>query len=789
MIKGPGEGGFNYQKFDQIKPRDKLPGEIKKQSIFGAVKNKLKSLFSSPEKNPILRNEPRVSNEIKQQQVKILPNSPNRVSDEVNRLGARVLNSKSPKEESLIIKNPPQDLHSFLKPANKPGGTGLVRGHGAIRPAAMARQAAAAQNMPSVLASPSLKESILGSSVYRSDIHTRQAELLLQDASLPAGSLIITKSYSDPVGIPFVANIKIAPGTVTKSIIKIDESGPVPVFRVFGTDGRIKIGGGTGFTDLNACLTDLTRHELRQPAALRPALQMPALEPGPVALGALRPAVIARQPPAAIDPLEARASQLSQDLQGLRATFREMGVPDDQVDGMINNLSRTIAKFETDPRMEHRFRKNTVAFADLGVQFPFTFYLKKNPANGSLNINFTTPGVVVGARVGQGTYKIVKKSHSIDIPPRSSSQKPSVRTQEVVLIRAKKGEEQSVSEGFNLVRQLQAELGPDVQLPGVPAERRYIAKDGTERLELVQEFYNGDFAKAVDNGSLPVDMSSTAQQKQFDALDNMDVMISASETLAKFHQRGYVHRDVKAPNILVKLDSTQPKPQGFINDFDLTAKIGRSDITSNYVYWDPCSRIGLVTPNADVYGMVMTLGESYFPNFRGVMGTPTRIDNPYDTLSRLMEGKLSSQFRQLGIEGDPLCQSIYADLQNLRLNPSLSLDQINRITNAKLTALVSSGRLNADQARQIQKLQAELSALPSVWGVILHTVNASQAVYNEILSDSLIRSKLESPDLNQQAEGMRLVMDAMNRHGLPSMETLKANMMDIRNQMVSIRTV
>ncbi|MEI8365395.1 MAG: protein kinase [Parachlamydiaceae bacterium] len=81
--------------------------------------------------------------------------------------------------------------------------------------------------------------------------------------------------------------------------------------------------------------------------------------------------------------------------------------------------------------------------------------------------------------------------------------------------------------------------------------------------------------------------------------------------LELIHQNNWVHRDIKPANILV------PENGVFVFvDFGFSQKIGRSSFIQEYSCWDLASRVGLVLPFTDVYGLVMTMCRKYFKDFK-----------------------------------------------------------------------------------------------------------------------------------------------------------------------------
>lgn len=622
-------------------------------------------------------------------------------------------------------------------------------------------------------AESSMEEEVMKSSYFRSDMNPVKAAAALQHPAILPGTVMICKSYSYPK-YPFIASVKLPNGTVSQSIVMVEKTDQRPVYRIRDTlTLDIKVGGGTGYVNIVDCVGELSRFEL--------ARSPPVIVPLP-ALMAAQPAAVSAKAS-----LEVRATQLFQNLQGMRGPLQEMGQSAGW-EGILKNLCYDIAAFERSGLNEKRVRKNTAAFAELGVTLPFTFLLTKY--QGTVQIQMTTPGVVQGAVIGTGSYKVVKSNHIVNIPAAGSTQMVAIRSQELVLLRAKKGNEADVRKGIDMINRLRQEIGPDV-IPPVYLRTPYRSKDlKYERIEYAQRQFNGDFEKVVKNGELPlkkVNAPSAAVQPgpagmmKLTIRNKLEMLIDVSAKIARFHTAGYIHRDVKPPNMLIDLNTSQTPPRivAIPADYDLTRRAGFADHGAEgkiYCYWDPLSREGLVTPNSDVYGLAYSLGETLFPNFMGIIGHRTQIDPNLD-FAKLMFHKLDLKLKELGVL-NPAGQQLLRDLSNPF---PLAYQDSGAKVYQYLNDLSGSRHLTPEQVQLIREFQAEVSIMPVMWEIILRVMNQSAELQRDVLSNKNLVQKFKNPQQAQEASDEVMAM-ARHRH-IPTADQFSKFLQHIRGQM------
>lgn len=602
----------------------------------------------------------------------------------------------------------------------------------------------------------SMADEVVKCPYFRAEFDPMTAAKALMDPRNVPGTVIVTKSFNTQ-HYPFVATVKLPDGTVSQNLISIDKTAPNTVYRVSDEHGLVvKVGAGAGYATIVECLAELSRSEL------------------------------ARVPPKPPTPLEKemiqfraglheRAGHLFQELQGLKTPLQEMGCNPHELDAVLSNLCYNIAAFERSGQKGFRIRKKVSAFQQLGAALPFTCYLDAKLGSQGVIIHMTTPGIVQGATIGQGTYKIVKTNYDIDIPPTGSSQKPSIQSQEVALIRAKKGFETDVIKGSNLMKQLREEIGPDV-IPAIFAERRFWSKSGKERYEYNQFRFHGDFDKVIRQGQLPLRTASAANpsgpagMKKFSFEDKLNALIDVTGKISRFHAAGYIHRDIKPPNMLIQFVGQPPRTVAIPADYDLTRKAGYEAPTLSgriYPFWDPCARAGIITPNCDVFGLTYSLGMTLFPNFIDIVGSRTQLDVNKD-FAPLMYNKVFGKLTELGLDQSPATLAL-----RIKMGSAPPHTEYCRMVNEELNQICLQQNVPIEKVNEIRQFQAELTILLDMWRLIGRVVNISAEMQRDVLANQTLMQKLQSADAHVAREAANEVTQMAALKGLPSAEELE----------------
>ena len=252
----------------------------------------------------------------------------------------------------------------------------------------------------------------------------------------------------------------------------------------------------------------------------------------------------------------------------------------------------------------------------------------------------------------QGTYKKVFALHELTLST------PSLYKQKV-LIRTRKPSEgctyavlnERICSGLKAQKELHAQLSAPglnkINIPQRLIEYEESASDGAsssqilapqasdsnlnKALEATQDWYNGSLDEAIKKGTLVLDFNSPSK-KALELLDYLTVFLDVAYFLSNMHAEGFVHRDVKPLNILIKIvqkkgeKATKDKDlvQGFLTDFDFLQKVGdQSGSNNSYPYWDSLSReFEFATPFIDCYGFAISL----------LAFLLARLKLPFDTL-------------------------------------------------------------------------------------------------------------------------------------------------------------
>lgn len=356
-----------------------------------------------------------------------------------------------------------------------------------------------------------------------------------------------------------------------------------------------------------------------------------------------------RDPPTVID-RSFKADELATDLTRI---FTRRGMSEASIRGLAGDLSLVLnANLERIGSMRGeclRFHKGEAIDVGDGrsVRLPFSAWLKVNEDGTGMRLQIIPPK----EQLGKGGYKKVKKSFTFYLP---ISRKPDggrdVKVVESVIQRTAPDGIDTVKKGLAFHRQILARTGAGVRLASAPdVYQDLTGKRGGVKLEMHQEWYNGDLAAAIHTGSVPLDIDQTLR-RPISASDKLTLLSDLADSLKAMHAAGLVHRDVKPANVLLK--DEDGKTRAYLADFDLTTEPGLTDIASRYFYWDKSSQEGSASFAADVMGFTMTMAETIIPGFydRFHSSSSALLDNPKHHRLELSELHLKQQLQKMGID-------------------------------------------------------------------------------------------------------------------------------------------
>lgn len=236
------------------------------------------------------------------------------------------------------------------------------------------------------------------------------------------------------------------------------------------------------------------------------------------------------------------------------------------------------------------------------IRRPFSLCIEMDNEGKSIRL-LLVPGKILG----EGAYKKVYSAHDVEVPRKLEGDERKTIHSVAVGIKDK-GE--GMQKGYSIQKEIieKVKEGKFV-VPATPI----MPSDDIPKLNISYKdiWYNSDMQKALDCRAIPISNQDSSERVPFTLKDQMKVYCEIAKTLSGMEKEGYVHRDVKNPNLFVKLQ--EGSPSGYLADFDLAQKMGVSVTRAEYRYWDVLSKSGLVYPTTDAYGLVCSMAEAMSP--------------------------------------------------------------------------------------------------------------------------------------------------------------------------------
>ena len=267
--------------------------------------------------------------------------------------------------------------------------------------------------------------------------------------------------------------------------------------------------------------------------------------------------------------------------------------------------------------------------SDVERNLPMTLWLQLSDDGQTVRVQ------IYEEFLGEGTYKRVKESETVEINLTHGIHKPKEK-KDTVLVRSKDAlssedryygtaseiEEwqqetldqiqSSISTLMALFPAEELQADPKIMIAGIPGVIRTHQGKKRKKLEWEDVRYTGDLNDACKTGKVFKSTKKGSETVPLEMGDILRISESLQYTVEKMHQKGVIHCDIKPANILMRYNSDKEQIEGNVSDFDLLAKVGINDRDTTYVFWDQCAEQGLVLPTCDTYGVAICLGSQLF---------------------------------------------------------------------------------------------------------------------------------------------------------------------------------
>lgn len=274
-----------------------------------------------------------------------------------------------------------------------------------------------------------------------------------------------------------------------------------------------------------------------------------------------------------------------------------------------------------------------------------------------------------------------------------------------------------------------------VEKPGILEVPKLLGPVGSTikeyfRVEKFQDWINTDFEKALEEEKIPLDFEGKSF-RNISSAESVDLLLQVSVYLEKlFHRNGYVHRDIKLPNILIGAKSSILPLEFRIIDFGLSEKTGHSIKSGRYFLWDKATRNGWCLPTSDVYALNLDLAFILMPllheNFTSI---PLYFDEVLEDEVTNGKKKIFASIIQDYLKCNIPSEAPFQQIQ-MKIGHVSALNEI-----YDEFALLERSTLSDTDRNLIQKFKRELKAIDSTYRHFINTFKQSEGLSEYLDSD------------------------------------------------------
>ena len=352
-------------------------------------------------------------------------------------------------------------------------------------------------------------------------------------------------------------------------------------------------------------------------------------------------------------------------------------------------------------------------------------------------------------KIASGNYKTVKKVHRFDLMTHLKDGQRNYRHFHRALLGVRKKnnlddvrvKENSIKQDYNI--QLELSKLSSIRIAELPQPLFPLASQNKLKkpsYELEQKRYIADFHTALHESGVPISFSSD-EVKNITTLDKLTVLYLIAQTCFKLHNHAVVHGDIKPGNILLDLN-TDGNVKPVLTDFNLCKMIGYEDFEGEFEYWDTCRTKGWATPFCDIYGLTISLGEIFIPNFLDKIAKDRTLLNDL-TKRELIISNATGLFIEDYFEEEEIVK-IFGSLDEC--SPSKCREKIEAYLNDHF-----------DQEDRLIDIDRSLILLEAVLNFIFNVVDEDKKIYKFLKSNKELQEELNSTLLEQKLSAVKKI--------------------------------